>query len=186
MNAPDEAFKIVDSHSAHKHLWAEAHKNTLLIIGISRQEVESGNHAVLLDNLLELSQSKELTEQYANRLALMFGGYDDDPRPLAEIPEVVSFLCHLTSQWPYWAHFVEKDFSGTVGVILALLAKGMGSSFAVPQGQSVSPGSLDEIIRAQVQGICGLQLMHGLAEEGTQERVAHFMRAVEVAVGTRH
>lgn len=75
----------------------------------SRSEVEAGPVGGAVDRLMELSDDNAIARHLEGRLTLMFEGYDDDPRELYEIPEVVQFFRSLTEAWPFWFHFLERE-----------------------------------------------------------------------------
>lgn len=94
--------------------------NAFVILEIQRSDVEAKNIASALERLLVLTDSRENTLRYRDSLALVFAGYDDDPRPLPEIPEVRQFMALLNREWPHWLWFSTR-FAGTIPLLLSLL-----------------------------------------------------------------
>jgi hypothetical protein len=64
-----------------------------MFIGISRQEVESGDTSVL--SVLLRLLDKESAIQYREMVDIAVYGYDDDPRELYDVPEVQDFINKL-------------------------------------------------------------------------------------------
>jgi hypothetical protein len=69
-----------------------------MFVGISRQEVESGDTSVL-SALLRLLD-KESAILYREMADIAVYGYDDDPRELYEVPEVRDFVRKLDAEFP--------------------------------------------------------------------------------------
>ena len=55
----------------------------------------------------------------------MISGYDDDPRELYQIPEVVSFIKDLNSKLPFWLYFVNTADKRFFSWIIACLCQAM-------------------------------------------------------------
>jgi hypothetical protein len=91
-----------------------------IMVAFERSEVESGNISSALERLLNLSDNETHVRRFEDRVTFAFAGYDDDLREVHQVPEVVAFFRKLTSHWPYWLHFIEKDAS-TLGVVFWLL-----------------------------------------------------------------
>jgi len=86
-----------------------ARDHTLAILSFSRNEVSRGRIRDGIDRLLNLTDSKEQSERFTDRLAFAFDGYQDDTRELFQIPEVVHYFRALTREWAGWFHFLVKD-----------------------------------------------------------------------------
>lgn len=92
----------------------------LLVLDITRHEVESGNIASALERLHVLTDSAENVRRYRESLVFQIGGYDDDPRELLEIMEVRAFFRRVTAEWPHWLWFLHRGV-GAIGLLMALL-----------------------------------------------------------------
>ena len=55
----------------------------------------------------------------------MISGYDDDPRELYQIPEVVSFIKDLNSKLPFWLYFVNTGDKRFFSWMIACLCQAM-------------------------------------------------------------
>ena len=94
----------------------------LLLMEISREDVERCYIANALENLLILIDSQENVLRYRASLLFQISGYDEDPRELPEIPEVRDFFRQLNNEWPHWFWFAARNF-GAIALIMALLCK---------------------------------------------------------------
>ncbi len=56
-----------------------------------------------------------------NSLALMIGGYDEDPREIYAIPEIRRFYQQLWKQWPYWLYFCNLDTENLMMMVMCCL-----------------------------------------------------------------
>ena len=84
------------------------HQEPIITI-FERQDIERGDFEEALTALLAMASSASNLREYANRLIVMFGGYDADPRDLWAIPEVCQFVQQLSQAFPYWFHFCSKS-----------------------------------------------------------------------------
>jgi len=100
---------------------AEAAKqqHSIIVVYVTREEVERGTIGDVVDRLMALSDDPKLCRMYMGKLLVSFDGYNADPRELQEIPEVRRFLAAIHAQWPYWFYFMEPEHSaGTVTLSL--------------------------------------------------------------------
>lgn len=94
----------------------------LLVLQISRQEIESCNYTSSLERLMVMTDSRENTLRYRETLHLQLTGYDADRRELAEIPEVRKFFASLVNEWPNWFWFLSRE-QGMISLLMSLLCK---------------------------------------------------------------
>ena len=92
----------------------------MLVLYLSREEVESGNVASALERLHIIADTRESAMRYRESLVFIVCGYDDDPRELAEIPQVRAFFARLVQEWPHWLWFLARGV-GAVGLFMSLL-----------------------------------------------------------------
>lgn len=81
---------------------------TFVSLEVSRAHVERNDIQTWIDVLERLTASEPIASAYEGMLSIAVTGYEDDPRELYEIPEVVGFMRELTASWPYWFHFCER------------------------------------------------------------------------------
>jgi hypothetical protein len=94
----------------------------LLILDISRRDIEACNIASVLERLHVLTDSAENARRYRESLLFQVEGYDADPRPIPAIPEVRVFFQRLVAEWPHWLWFLLRD-AGAVALLFALLCE---------------------------------------------------------------
>lgn len=78
----------------------------LAVVLFTRSEIEAAAVGSAVERLMLFSDVEENVRGYEGRVALMFEGYDADPRSLVEIPECVAFFRAVDRQWSYWLHFL--------------------------------------------------------------------------------
>lgn len=137
----------------------------LVILKISRWEVDRGTVGDVVDRLLTLSDTRERTLAYAGKLVLEFEGYDHDPREVYEIPELRRFMRAVTSQWSSWLHFLRDDpethqfpllYALLCDVKIHRLDGRVGTEF-------ISPPQLAATIDQLNRGAAALYALHGLS-----------------------
>lgn len=102
--------------------FAENERSALVVLDISRREVESGNIASALERLLVMGDTREAVYRYRDSLLIQVRGYDNDPRELPEIPEVRAFFARLAQEWPDWLWFLHRRV-GAIQLLVSLLCK---------------------------------------------------------------
>ncbi len=95
-------------------------KAAVLVLEISRLEIESLNFTSSLERLMVMAETRESTLLYRESLLLMITGYDQDRRELPEIPQVREFMLRLTEEWPHWLWFLSRE-QGTISLLMSLL-----------------------------------------------------------------
>lgn len=95
-------------------------KDALVVLALTREEIESGLFASALERLHVLAGSRESALRYRESLVFVVDGYDDDPRELQEIPEVRVFFASLTIHWPHWLWFLTRR-TGSITLLMSLL-----------------------------------------------------------------
>lgn len=96
--------------------------DALLVLEISKREIETGNIASALERLHAIAESRETALRYRECLVIQVVGYDADPRKLAEIAEVRAFFARLAQEWPHWMWFLHRNM-GAIHLLMALLCK---------------------------------------------------------------
>ena len=94
--------------------------SALIVLNLTREEVECGNIASALERLHILADTRESALRYRESLVFIVCGYDDDPRELAEIPHVRTFFARLAQEWPHWFWFLARDL-GAISLFMSLL-----------------------------------------------------------------
>ena len=76
----------------------------------------------LLHGITDSLQSFEAAFQ---RYVFLISGYDDDPRELYKITEVVSFIKDINSKLPFWLYFVNTSDKRFFSWMIACLCQAM-------------------------------------------------------------
>jgi hypothetical protein len=110
-------------------------EQAMLLLHVSRAEVETRNIASALERLHVMTDDTDSILRYREALLFQAGGYDSDPREIAEIPEVRAYFKKLIQVWPHWLWYLCQG-NGGIGLLLTLLCKvqvirGDGSDFGV-------------------------------------------------------
>lgn len=71
---------------------ANFNEDALVVLDLTRTEIEAGNISSALERLMALTDSKETALRFQESLLIHITGYDNDPRELVEVPEVRAFL----------------------------------------------------------------------------------------------
>jgi hypothetical protein len=115
-------------------------KEDLVAIKIERQSVIDCDPSYMLELLKNFTTTRTQVVDYEGCITFYFDGWDDDPREVAEIPEIRAYFAALTAKFPYWLHYAEKA-GDTVMRVMQLLCKG---HFAARQSGVVT-WSFDDI-----------------------------------------
>ncbi len=95
----------------------------LVLYSIPREDIESGNTSEILQFLNNIISCREVTLGYMQKIEFMVDGYDDDPRELYEISEVISYFNNLNKLFPYWM-FLQSEGGQWLKVLVAILCEG--------------------------------------------------------------
>ena len=94
--------------SRHPRLDLRPGVSELVVLLISRREVEAADIASVLSRLKPFLATREDAWRYRGQMTLVVDGYNNDPRELVDIPEVRNLLRGLESSWPQWAYFFNQ------------------------------------------------------------------------------
>lgn len=97
-------IKEVPTKERFKEL--KASKTKILGLPIARQVVESGD---VEDTVKFFENIKVTKDYYRGSVLFSISGYDDDPRELYEIKEVVDWIRKLVDRVPYIFYYVEHS-----------------------------------------------------------------------------
>lgn len=101
---------------------AESTEAALLVLDLTRDEIQSANISSALERFLVICEDRESALRYRESLVFQVRGYDNDPRELPEIPEVRSFFFRLAEEWPHWLWFLQRK-SGSIPLLISLLCQ---------------------------------------------------------------
>lgn len=91
-----------------------------IAIGISKDEVNTLDFSDVMATFEALSRNKTIRNKFMSACSLFFPEYDDDPREIIQIPEVMQWLKKSISYNVPWFYFL--DTSKTSGIHLLLFA----------------------------------------------------------------
>jgi hypothetical protein len=94
-------------------------KYGLIILSITRQEIEDFDHVQILQFL---SMAKMNAKKYEGKLNFLVTGYDEDARELHEISEVKKYFDFLDRCFPYWFYFLTKRLPPKYSPIVVLIS----------------------------------------------------------------
>ena len=78
-------------------------------IAVPREEVEAGDLSTTLSMLAPLVHSRSTAQNFRERVAIYFDGYNETRDELFEIVEVRNFVQALDARFPYWLYFLDKS-----------------------------------------------------------------------------
>ena len=132
------------------------------------QNCDTSEYVTLLHGASDSLQSFEAAFQ---RYVFLISGYDDDPRELYQIPEVVSFIKDLNSKLPFWLYFVNTGDKRFFSWMIACLCQAM----SLDQDEETiyadfNADAYNDLIEYQFSNI--VKLMSGLVMgDSVQEKV---------------
>lgn len=94
----------------------------LIILDISREEIEAKNTASVLERLEVLTSNAENLRRHRESLVFQVRGYDEDPRVIFEVPEIRDYFADLADAWPHWLWFLHRRV-GMVVLFMSLLCR---------------------------------------------------------------
>ena len=96
-----------------------------IVLQISQEAIQNcdtSEYVALLHGNTDSLQSFEAAFQ---RYVFLISGYDDDPRELYQIPEVISFIKDLNSKLPFWLYFINTSDKKFFSWMIACLCQAM-------------------------------------------------------------
>ena len=138
------------------------------------QNCDTSEYVTILHGATGSLQSFEVAFQ---KYVLLISGYDDDPRELYQIPEVVSFIKDLNSKLPFWLYFINTSDKRFFSWMIACLCQAM----SLDQDEETiyadfNADAYNDLIEYQFSNI--VKLMSGLGMgESIQEKVLKALSA---------
>ena len=96
-----------------------------IVLQIHQEAIQNCNTSEYVTLLNGATGSLQSFEAAFQRYVFLISGYDDDPRGLYQIPEVVSFIKDLNSKLPFWLYFVNTGDKRFFSWIIACLCQAM-------------------------------------------------------------
>jgi hypothetical protein len=131
---------------------------------ISRSEVDTWQVEDVVRQLNELSSTPKATRRYQDSIVVKFAGYDSDRRQLHHIPEVVRFMWTVSSNWPYFFHYLHKSSDAFKPVLLLLLTKEVPTEEGPTLQTAGDPEHMEHVFNALFEGMNTLYKTHGFPD----------------------
>ena len=96
-----------------------------IVLQISQENIKDCNTSEYVNLLHGATGTIQSFEVAFQRYVFLISGYDDDPRELYQIPEVVSFIKDLNSKLPFWLYFVNTADKRFFSWMIACLCQAM-------------------------------------------------------------
>ena len=142
-----------------------------IVLQISQEAIQNCDTSEYVTLLHGITGSLQSFEAAFQRYVFLISGYDDDPRELYQIPEVVSFIKDLNSKLPFWLYFVNTSDKRFFSWMIACLCRAM----SLDQDEETiyadfNADAYNDLIEYQFSNI--VKLMSGLViGESIQEKV---------------
>ena len=142
-----------------------------IVLQISQENIKDCNTSEYVTLLHGATGSLQSFEVAFQGYVFLISGYDDDPRELYQIPEVVSFIKDLNSKLPFWLYFVNTADKRFFSWMIACLCQAM----SLDQDEETiyadfNADAYNDLIEYQFSNI--VKLMSGLViGESIQEKV---------------
>ena len=148
-----------------------------IVLQISQEAIQNCDTSEYVTLLHGATGSLQSFEAAFQRYVFLISGYDDDPRELYQIPEVVSFIKDLNSKLPFWLYFVNTGDKRFFSWMIACLCQAM----SLDQDEETiyadfNADAYNDLIEYQFSNI--VKLMSGLEMgESIQEKVLKALSA---------
>lgn len=152
------------------NLYADLIGSKVMVVTVTREDIEACGTAPALRSLNRLIDSKEALEASNGTISLLVSGYDDDPRELHLIPEVRTYFQRLDENFPFWFHVCTR-IEHTLRLLFMLLAD------LTPEAHSDNPAlttyyfandDLRLFISQRIEAMDSLHAKYGFSEEKSQ------------------
>jgi hypothetical protein len=140
----------------------------VVIVTISRDDIESCNIQPALASLNKLVASGEALAASNGTISLVVSGYDNDPRELHMIPEVREYFRNLDADFPYWFHVCTRIEHSLRLLFTMLVDTTPVIDAAHPAGAQFSNDDLNNFINRHFDAMDSLHGKHGFPEEENQ------------------
>ena len=142
-----------------------------IVLQISQEAIQNCDTSEYVTLLYGATGSLQSFEAAFQRYVFLISGYDDDPRELYQIPEVVSFIKDLNRKLPFWLYFVNTGDKRFFSWMIVCLCRAM----SLDQDEETiyadfNADAYNDLIEYQFSNI--VKLMSGLViGESIQEKV---------------
>lgn len=133
----------------------------LVVMLITRQEVDELNIGSAVDRLLEMSDHPERAASFAGSVVFSIDGFNEDRRELYEVPAVRDYFKALDEAWPLMGYFAATDLENELLMQLALLTPVRVYRSNGQVGLSLDRSSVSKQIQRWRQAMAVLSEQHG-------------------------
>lgn len=152
------------------NLYAGLIGSKVVVVTITREDIETCNTGPALRSLNRLVDSMESLEASDGTISLLVSGYDNDPRELHLIPEVRTYFQRLDENFPFWFHVCTR-IEHTLRLLFMLLAD--LTPVAHPDDASLisyhfANDDLHLFISQRMEAMDSLHAKYGFSEEKNQ------------------
>ncbi|MCG6146599.1 DUF4365 domain-containing protein [Leptospira bandrabouensis] len=101
----------IDFSSAIKNQWyidSKIEEAGLYILDIPKSEIISNSYNLVMSFLEKLMKNQYILRRSMGAVDIVFSEYDNDPREISEIPEIMEWLYNSVSIGIPWAYFLRK------------------------------------------------------------------------------
>lgn len=149
-----------------------------IIIYFERADIDALRTAAPASALGKMAMSALTVREYADRLQLVFDGFDLGDRKVYEHPGVSQFVADLTRQFPYWAHFCSKSDDSLWEVMQCLLRAG-GTGASQDKQEALEWGDIDGLTDWLIAQMQHLYAAVGVTEAEGAEMTAKVRRYLQ-------
>jgi len=175
----DAGIKQIDARELKRTLKEMGDDTPTLFLDVSRQQIESKNHASLVGRLYAIA-ADDAWKKLQNRVHLSVSGYDRDARELNEIPEVVEFFRRVADKWDSWLHFLDVG-QDSLGVFIRLM---LDMDRVVQAGGRTAmclrdPGQVDTVIEYLWRGFHRYCVLRNIEGEECVSLMQRYEKAID-------
>jgi len=153
------------------NLYAGLVGSKVVVVTITREDIEAGNTGPALRSLNRLINSREALEASDGTVSLLVSGYDDDPRELHLIEEVRTYFRLLDENFPFWFHVCTR-IEHTLRLLFTLLVDftpAAHSKDASMVSYHFANDDLHQFISQRMDAMDTLHAKYGFSEEKSQQ-----------------
>jgi hypothetical protein len=157
------------------------------MVEITRADVESGSTHELVDGLTRVLADPPFARSMQGGTIIMFDGYNDDPREIEEIPEVLAYLRRIHEELRFLLYFLDPaPMAGAILHFIAAFGGHVSKAPTPPGGINVEPTdeSMVALFDHLIEAVTLAERMADTPAEIVQRLVAPFP-ALEEAITER-
>jgi hypothetical protein len=107
------------------------------LIVVPRDDIENLNYSKIINHIDHLSKNSKILAQKYQSLDICFYGYDDDPRELFEIPEIITWMKKSLKRNIPWFYFLSTSDKNAAMTLLVFALCGIKYKETLDKGHLV-------------------------------------------------